>query len=273
MNTVPQGSAAVDDKAGRQHWDEVWSSLALPAQIDPRQRGLDYQVNRSIFNALRQALQGCKTQGARLLEIGCAQSAWLPVFAREFGFEVCGLDYSELGCERTRRILERDQVAGNVVCADMFSPPPGMSGSFDCVVSFGVLEHFRNTSGALAAAGSFLKAHGRLITLIPNMRGLCGTLQRVLNRRVYEMHVPLNREDLVRAHAIAGLTVRYSSYVLGGNLCVLNLKNLCTRPLLYRMATRWQWRISKGFWALETVLPFPIHNRWTSPYLICVGER
>jgi cyclopropane fatty-acyl-phospholipid synthase-like methyltransferase len=31
---------------------------------------------------------------SRLLEIGCARSAWLPYFAQEFGIDVSGLDYS-----------------------------------------------------------------------------------------------------------------------------------------------------------------------------------
>jgi len=33
----------------------------------------------------------------KLLEIGGGGSAWLPYFAKEFGFEAYGIDYSELG--------------------------------------------------------------------------------------------------------------------------------------------------------------------------------
>jgi 2-polyprenyl-3-methyl-5-hydroxy-6-metoxy-1,4-benzoquinol methylase len=273
MSTRARISGSLEDKAGKQHWDEIWSSVPLPPPIDPQRPGLDHHHPRTIFKALLRALDAFQTRGAKLLEVGCAQSAWLPVFAREFGFEISGLDYSELGCKRARQLLERDGVSGEVYCADMFSPPAHLLRSFDCVVSFGVIEHFRDTASVLAMLATYLKPGGRLVTLIPNMRGLCGAVQRVVNRPVYEMHVPLSRKELVRAHAIAGLGVRWSSYVMGGNLCVVNMENLRQRPHLYDVANRWQWRISKGFWALESLAPFPIHNSATSPYIICVADR
>ena len=42
----------------------------------------------------------------KLLEIGCGGSAWLPYLAKESGFEVYGIDYSELACQQAAQVLE-----------------------------------------------------------------------------------------------------------------------------------------------------------------------
>lgn len=52
------------------------------------------------------------------LEIGCARSRWLPYFAKEFGFEVSGIDYSEVGSQQATQILFNEGVQGNIVFAD-----------------------------------------------------------------------------------------------------------------------------------------------------------
>lgn len=273
MNLPSQKAELVEDKAGRQHWDQLWSSVPLPAPIDPRRTGIDHHVNRTLFRALQRALDGRETRGAALLEVGCGQSAWLPVFAQEFGFAVSGLDYSDLGCERARQLLRRERVPGRIVCADLFSPPEDMACAFDVVVSLGVVEHFDDTPAALSALAGYLRPGGRMITLIPNMKGICGLLQRAVSRPVFEMHVPLNRSELVRAHAAAGLSVRWSAYVLAANLCVVNMENLRDRPRLYAAGDRWRWRISKACWMIESALPLNIANRWTSPYVIVAADR
>lgn len=273
MNIPSQKAEPVKDKAGRQHWDQLWSSAPLPPPIDLRRTGLDYHVNRTIFRTLQRALDGRETHGATLLEVGCGQSAWLPVLAEEFGFDVSGLDYSDLGCEKARQLLQRARTPARIVCANLFSPPPDLTAAFDVVVSFGVVEHFDDTVAALSALTRFLRAGGRIITLIPNLRGIYGLLQRAVNRPVYDMHVPLSRDELVRAHTAAGLSVRWSSYVLGANLCALNIENLRQRPRLYAAGDRWRWRASKACWLIESVLPLDITNRWTSPYVVVAADR
>ena len=120
---------------------------------------------------------------------------WLPYFAKEFAFEVYGIDYSEIGCQQAKQILEYEGVNGKIVCADFFSPPGSMLKAFDVVVSFGVLEHFEDTTACIAAFSKFLKPGGLLITNIPNLCGLNGLIQKMINRSIFDIHVPLDKKS------------------------------------------------------------------------------
>ena len=93
-----------------------------------------------------------------------------------FDCSVTGLDYSEIGCEEARLILENNNVEGEIVCCDFFSPPESMLNRYDVVISFGVLEHFENTSDCTKAFSRFLRPGGLLLTVIPNMNGIPGLL-------------------------------------------------------------------------------------------------
>ena len=79
--------------------------------------------------------------GSRLLEIGAARSRWLPYFAQHFGLQVTGLDYSQDGCEQARAILARSNRSGDIVCADLFAPPPRLLRRFDVVWAAGGTPH------------------------------------------------------------------------------------------------------------------------------------
>jgi len=94
-----------------------------------------------------------------------------PYFAKEFGFKVYGIDYSEIGCKQAREVLSNTGVEGNVICAIFFSPPENLIDAFDVVVSFGVVEHFEDTAG-IAAFSRFLKPNGilqRYLTWLDSM--------------------------------------------------------------------------------------------------------
>jgi len=153
-----------------------------------------------------------ETSSMRLLEIGCAKSAWLPYFAKEFGFSVSGLDYSPIGCEMARKVLQANEIVAEVVCADLFSPPDNMLGVFDVVVSLGVVEHFEDTASCLKAVSSFLKPGGMLITSIPNMVGWIGSIQKAVNRPIYDIHQLIDPAMLKEAHELAGFDVLECKY-------------------------------------------------------------
>ena len=141
----------------------------MPAPIDARNPAPGNAANRRFDALFRELFAGLPTPDA-LVEVGCARSAWLPYFGREFGFGLHGLDYSELGCEQERTILVESGLAGEITCADLFAPPRALLGAFDVVVSFGVVEHFSDTGAVTAAMAALLRPGGLLITVIPNSR-------------------------------------------------------------------------------------------------------
>ncbi|MBL0104471.1 MAG: class I SAM-dependent methyltransferase [Bacteroidetes bacterium] len=150
----------------------------------------------------------------KLLEIGCGNSVLITYLAQQFGFEVTRLDYSEKGCQQSRLILEREKVKGNIICQDAFNPSPDLLNQFDVVCSFGVVEHFSDTSGTIKAFSNFLKPGGLLVTSLPNMSSVTGNLHKYLNRPVYDIHVPLDKNQIETAIEKAGLKLKFSSYFL-----------------------------------------------------------
>jgi 2-polyprenyl-3-methyl-5-hydroxy-6-metoxy-1,4-benzoquinol methylase len=267
---VPGAVGKPEDKAGRAHWEGIWrkNDAARLQPLGP--------VDRRLAVAFRDAIEQHSTYGNRLLEVGCARSRFLPWFATNLGVEVAGLDYSEQGCEQARSILESAGVEGEIVCADLFDPPPGFLTSFDYVLSIGLVEHFSDPAVCLRALSGFLKEGGLLITLIPNVIGISGGLQRLINRPVYEMHMRLGPAALAAASQAAGLKVIRSEYLLSTNFGVNNTVGLeGTRGHLWKsLLVRGLTRMSGQLLRLEERFARSIPpSRLASPYVLCLASK
>lgn len=259
------------DRAGKAYWDDAWGDDQLPHPVNPADPSLDNHVTQQFHELFVRELPAGRP-GARLLEVGCARSIWLPYFATQHGFQVTGLDYSASGAEQARRILQRAGVEGRVVEGDMFAPPDDLLGQFDVVVSFGLVEHFTDTAAALTALSRFAKPDGLILTTTPNMGGsVVGFLQRVLNRHVYHIHEPITRQRLAGAHKDANLRLAWCRYFMSANLSVVNIaswENAGWRDRVMRVLSG----ISKVTWMLERRgLRLP-PNRLTSPYIAAVAR-
>lgn len=219
------GVPASVDLAGKQHWEQMWEHEAFPPDIDPHSDSLWAHRDRLFHRAFQRILAG-RPRGLRLVELGCARSAWLPYFAREFGYSVSGLDYSALGAQQTRDRLAEANIPGEIRCTDLFDPPSDWIGSFDIVSWFGVAEHFDNTAAAVRAAAALLRPGGLLVTEIPNLAGVNGWLQRWLNKPVYDMHVPMSASALAAHHRAAGLEVVSAEYVVPTDFGVVDIDEL-----------------------------------------------
>jgi cyclopropane fatty-acyl-phospholipid synthase-like methyltransferase len=264
------------DKAGRAYWSDVWEDSAIPLAIDPFDKGRSNYAIRRFHALFLRIFANNETHEHRLLEIGCARSVWLPYFANQFGFKVTGLDYSEVGCMQAREILQREHVQGEIVQSDLFYPHDKLTGIFDVVTSFGVAEHFTDTGKCIAAFANYLKPGGRMITVIPNMTWLVGALQKLLDRSVYDVHVPLSASVLKRAHEQCGLQVQCCGYFLSTGFGVLNvdklpLTNISSR-LKQALASNLS-RISKGIALIEDHSVRLPATRVLSPYIVCVASK
>ncbi len=128
----------------------------------------------------------------------------------------------------------------------------------------------------MGAIARLLKPGGIAFTNIPNMTGTIGSLQRILNRPVYDIHVPLGPEDLARASAAAGLEVLavriLHEHEFG--ICSLNdLDGSAASQLIKRICVAGMARLSMGAWILERVIgPLSTSRRW-SPYVNCVARK
>ncbi|HOE28150.1 MAG TPA: class I SAM-dependent methyltransferase [bacterium] len=268
------------DLAGKNHWNDIWGGLGHEPYRDVFSAGLLYRVRKYPFihlmDTIASRLKDRLHPGATLLEIGCGGSQWLPTFAKRFGVDVTGIDYSEQGCDSSRSMLDQAGVQGRIVQADLFEPPADMEEGFDLVMSFGVLEHFHDTARCLAAMAGYVKPSGRMVTVIPNMTGMIGWLQKLIDPAVYSMHVPLTKQDMMAVHAACGLQTLFCNYTLLLHLGVVNMNRLKSHP-----AARVLWYAIGGVnllvqamnMTLSRGLDFNPCDPFTSPYLVCIARK
>lgn len=162
-----------------------------------------------------------------------------------------------------------------IVCTDLFSPPKRMLGIFDYVFSAGVIEHFSDTLSCLDALTKFLRPGGTIISVVPNMHGTVGALQRFLDKNVYALHVAITPEELWMHHANLGLLDIKSEYFLVANYYVVNSMHM-RRNLMYfplKIFHSAMGRLSMLIWLIERIMgPFkPI--RAFSPYIVCSARK
>jgi 2-polyprenyl-3-methyl-5-hydroxy-6-metoxy-1,4-benzoquinol methylase len=230
---------------------------------------------RALNKIFSRLLKDVPVKGKKLVEIGCGNSSWLPYFSKQFGFDVYGIDYSEEGCEQAEKILQRENVDGTIYCTDAFNPAEDLHSEFDVVLSFGVIEHFTDTVSTLEAFSKYLKPGGLLITTIPNMSGLNGWLHKIMNRALYDIHVPLDRKQLSGAVRAAGLNEITTDYYIGVSLNVQltdagePVKNFRTKKFISKTGAG----ITLFFWWLEENLGFFPQSRWFSRGIVSIAQR
>jgi 2-polyprenyl-3-methyl-5-hydroxy-6-metoxy-1,4-benzoquinol methylase len=264
------------DKAGPMYWERHWISTSLPKAVDHLKPGLRNYVNKRFHEYFHEKCSNMETSEMTLLEIGCARSIWLSYFAKEFGFNVSGIDYSPKGCEQARKALFDAGTQQEIICADFFAPPEWMIKRYDVIISFGVAEHFQDTQACIAAFAKFLKPGGTIITIIPNMVGLVGKVQKLINKSLFDIHVQLNPNDLCEAHQASGLKVLDCSYFLFTNFGVCNVGERSRgtiRWLLSRVIVAALSHLSMGVWLIEEFLPVLKPNKFTSPYITCIARQ
>ena len=215
------------DKAGRAYWDKVWDGRPVPDAYDPQ----DHRLNNHMFQRFHQffctafdddSASNDDTHGRALIEVGCGQSKWLPYFAKTFGFALAGLDYSEAGCRQATSVLEKAGIRGDIRQVDLFDPPSVFRDRFDIVFSFGLVEHFIPTTDVVRQLAVLARPGGQLVTVAPNMTRAVGWLQKLVDREVYDVHVPLDVKRLAEAHAECGLSVVRAEYLGIVNWSVVN---------------------------------------------------
>ncbi|MGE5200469.1 MAG: class I SAM-dependent methyltransferase [Acidobacteriota bacterium] len=262
------------EKVDKTYWDDVWQPAEIPRAVMPEIDTLRNHSHHRFHSYFDAKLRPAAGSDRRLIEFGCAQSAWLSYFARHLGFAVTGIDYSERGCAKAKAVLRRDGVAGEIVHADFTAPPPRLLDAFDVGVSFGVAEHFEDTAECLAAFRRFLKPGGRLLTVIPNLAGSAGALQRLLSRKIYDIHVVIDREALADAHRRAGLEVLDCRYIECSNFGIVTIEPggspVARVKRMLRLALM---GLSFGTWIVDRYLLRLPETRVFSPYLICAARK
>jgi SAM-dependent methyltransferase len=260
------------DKAGERYWTEFWGGKRLSPAIRVDGRGPRAWFYQEFHRLWEKHLPPADQTSPRLLEVGCAQSRWLPYFARDWGYRVAGLDYSELGCHQSRDLLAREGLAGEIFHQDLFCPEPSQLAGFHLVFSNGVVEHFEDPGAVLRQMAAYLRPGGLMVTIVPNLTGWLGSLQALVSPEVMAIHRPLTREELAEAHVAAGLKPHFCAYLAFLHFSVVN------------PGARWQdWRKAcflrglKGATVLARTMqhlyPGLSSSRRTAGYILCLAEK
>jgi SAM-dependent methyltransferase len=195
------------DIAGKEHWDNVYQTKDRGlVEWAPSIHGED-----AIEHALVKEIERLRSR--TLLEVGCGDSRWLPYLARKTGASVAGIDYSEEGCEMARRRLEAEKVEGRVVCADVLKVEPVTVGQFDFVFSLGLVEHFSDLEGILAALLKFVRPGGALFTEVPSLRSVHGLMMWLWQPKLLDKHEMISRRKMASAYEGLGLQDVHAQYL------------------------------------------------------------
>jgi 2-polyprenyl-3-methyl-5-hydroxy-6-metoxy-1,4-benzoquinol methylase len=250
-----------------EYWDAGYVAKPEPAPLDVT--NFRFHTDRRIV----EKIDSLGLLGQRVLEIGAGNSAVLSHLAKKYGesSQFAGLDYSESGCQMLKRRADAERVRIRVLQQDLFDPDPALIGGFDRIYSIGVVEHFTGLSNVLLAMKRMLAHDGAMLTVIPNMAGVIGSLTRHYNRAVYDLHVPHKMQSFLAGHREAALTVEAAGYLCSTNFGVLS------SCFVGRSAPGWTeylWlsRLSKFLWYVESKLgDFPV-SAALSPYLYAISR-
>lgn len=265
------------DIAGKQHWDAVYQQepeLQLDKEVlangswrwEP-----NYYHQDATLHALMAEIERVKARS--IMEVGCGNSIWLPYLARKTGAAAYGLDYSEKGCELARRNLRAHGLEGKIWSADLFASPPEEIGQFDFVYSLGLVEHFSDLEGVLAALLKFVKPGGVLFTLVPNLRSVHGLMTWMWQPELFAKHELVGKRQLVRAYKNLGLQAVRAQYLGVFSTRIVAWDFYPRWPSLVPGVKLWVERIE---WRLDPRLRRRQWFRGTlplAPYLIAVGEK
>jgi 2-polyprenyl-3-methyl-5-hydroxy-6-metoxy-1,4-benzoquinol methylase len=265
----------MEDKANEDFWTNHWKDLPVPVEFSPSNTSVANFPNLEYHRVFTHIFRGTDLSDKYILEIGCANSIFLPYFKKFFGLNIYGLDYSEYGCIREEELLSKFKVEGKIIHGNLFDPPQDLIGKFDFVFSNGVVEHFSDTTNILKSMSVFLKENGKLITAIPSMKDINGQLIKLLNRQLYDIHVPLSAKELEIAAVSAGYQEVSSELVITPSLYV-SLNDVKTKVrfrFLKRILNKVFILISRFSWWLQMVLNFRISNSFLTNMIINIATK
>lgn len=116
----------------------------------------------------------------RMLDVGCGRGMMLAGF-RALGWDVHGIELSADSATHAREALALDVFTGPL------DEAPYEEETFDLIVFWHSLEHFRRPDRAIARARALIKPDGRLVVAVPNADSLQAS---IFGRQWFHLDVP-----------------------------------------------------------------------------------
>ena len=215
-------------KTEQQYWDD------LHAAAPPRMR-LPSALRIDALNFMR-LMRAHVRPGMRVLEVGFAPGKYLAWVGKVLQSNVAGVDYAASGVDTARRLFEVVDLKGDLRCEDFFETS-FRPGSFDIVYSLGVIEHFDDPRPIVRKHVELLAPGGKALIVIPNYRGVYGTVQRYFDPANLDLHnTDIMSTDALRRVAPTDLPVDVDVFAFGrlvpGLICWhMKLPNLAVQGI------------------------------------------
>ena len=159
-----------------------------------------------------------------VLEIGCFPGRYLTIFGQQ-NIELYGMDYIEDVNYLSDIFKKKNFRVGEFYNCDFFDFNPGRK--FDCVMSLGFIEHFKDWESVLNSHFSILNDGGYLIIEVPNFKGFFQRIPRILfDYKNYKNHniKSMNLKKWEKILIDNNFEIVYSGY-FGGYLLWFDFKS------------------------------------------------
>ncbi len=202
-----------------------------------------------------------KKDNLSFIEIGGFPGQWAIFFAKYWSANSTLLD-RYIDRKVIKDLSESNSVNNlNIIEGDVFELE--VDQKFDVVMSAGFIEHFSDVDSVVNKHVEYLKPDGKLILSVPNLLGLNGLLQKIIDRETYDTHYmeTMYDENLESIVSSRNLEVEYISYY-GKFGCWL--EDAQDKP-------RW---LRRSVYLINIIGQFLIRfeSRFFSPYLILVAK-
>ena len=263
--------------SSKNYWDDLWEDADCQGSYIFNQKNPSYVLNYKKHVIMKNYLSDVP-EGSSFLEVGCGASKFLAYVSQQFHYDVSGIDYSEEGCYKARKILENNGVEGTIILGDMFnlSKDERYRGRFDVVYTGGVIEHFDDTNHVVKTISDFAGDGGYVITTVPNTwkKSLNMIIQKVISKETYDIHKELSLSDIRDAHEKAGLSVLMCEYVCFISLGSVNFvsEKFRKHPFFYKVIRKLILIANDIVYYVSDFLKLR-PNRFTSPAIVCIAKK
>jgi 2-polyprenyl-3-methyl-5-hydroxy-6-metoxy-1,4-benzoquinol methylase len=250
-----------NDMVGKDLWDNSWTDSIKYQGIE---RYL--AINKKLDLLFKKYLQ---KGNKKILEIGCAKAKKLIYFAKEFYYDIYGIDYSENGVESATENLRRAGVKGTILCEDIFETSLEEN-SFDIVYSMGLIEHFEDPTDIIDAHIKLVKKGGIVIITIPNyninsiyfhLSRIVGIDKKLLDTHNVDLMIKKNMINILKKKNLKILMIDYFGPI-DFSLIFTKIK---VKPILY---------LSHAINQLIGYSSFFMKNsEYFSPYLVIIAKE
>ncbi|WP_375234795.1 class I SAM-dependent methyltransferase [Winogradskyella sp.] len=127
-----------------------------------------------------------KDKGKSLIEIGGFPGRYLSYLSSKFGVVPTCLDYNS-DASQIKRTFDVMNVKENTILQEDFTTYMP-NNSYDYVLSNGFIEHFDNYNLILDMHTKYLKEEGRLLIMIPNMKGYIKLYKSLVDNENLKIH-------------------------------------------------------------------------------------